>query len=262
MVVVGLFMFPLFWWVLTSFKTDADMFNPGPLTLFNFTPTLDNYRVAFFGLVTEAFNARKAIINSFIVAGGASLLCTFIAALSAFALSHFQFKQRGRFLYAVLVARFVPPIALLIPLFFIYNRLHLRDSYFGLIIVNAALNVPFAILVLKSFFEDVPREVSEAAKLDGASTAQIFRLIYVPLLKGGIAATALLCFIFTWIEFLAASMLAGTTQVLPIYLLNVESLSWSFVTAVGSVALLPCFVVIAFSQRYLTRAFTLGFQKD
>ena len=130
----------------------------------------------------------------------------------------------------------------------------------GLILAEAVLNLPFAILVLKSFFDDVPREVAEAARIDGATPLQLFSKIYVPLLRSGIAATALLCFVFAWTEFLAAQFLAGRISVLPTYLLNVESMAWPFVAAVGTVAFIPCFIVIVFSQRFLTRAFTWGFQ--
>jgi multiple sugar transport system permease protein len=225
-----------------------------------FSPTLENYEIAFLGLVTEALNARRAIFNSFIVASTSTLLCIAIATMAAYGLSRMGVKNQRRLVIATLFWRVIPSFVLLIPLFTVYHNTGFLDSFSGLIFVEAALNAPFAILVLKSFFDDVPREVVDAAYIDGATPLQIFARIYVPLLRSGIMATALLCFVFVWTEFLAAQFLAGRIGVLPTYLMNVESMAWPFVAAVGTVAFVPCFIVILLSQRFLSRAFTWGFQ--
>lgn len=236
------------------------MYSLDGYSAFQFSPTLENYEIAFFGLVTEALNARRAILNSLIVAFLSTVLCIVIASFAAYGLSQSPVKNQRILLAAVLFWRIVPSLALLIPLFRFYHVTGLLDTLGGLILAEAVLNLPFAILVLKSFFDDVPREVAEAARIDGATPLQLFSKIYVPLLRSGIAATALLCFVFAWTEFLAAQFLAGRISVLPTYLLNVESMAWPFVAAVGTVAFIPCFIVIVFGQRFLTRAFTWGFQ--
>lgn len=260
MTVVAIFMFPLVWWILTSFKSKASLFSLDGLAIFYFYPILENYEIAFFGLVTEALNARRAIFNSLIVASASTLICIAVATFAVFGLLQMRDKYQRVILAGVLFWRVVPSLALLIPLFTFYRVTGLLDSYGGLIMFEAVLNLPFAILVLKSFFEDVPREVADAARIDGATPFQLFSKIYIPLLRSGIMATALLCFVFAWTEFLAAQFLAGRISVLPTYLMNVESMAWPFVAAVGTVAFIPCFIVIVFSQRFLTRAFTWGFQ--
>jgi multiple sugar transport system permease protein len=259
-VTVSLFIFPLVWWVLTSLKSNASLYSLDGYSSFWFSPTLENYKIAFLGLVTEALNARRAIFNSLVIATTSTLLCIGVATCAAYGLLHVQAKMQRRILVAVLFWRVVPSLALLIPLFTLYRNIGLLDSFGGLIVVQAVLNLPFAILVLKSFFDDVPREVAEAARIDGATPFQLFSKIYVPLLRPGIMATALLCFVFAWTEFLAAQFLAGRISVLPTYLMNVESMAWPFVAAVGTVAFIPCFIVIMLSQRFLARAFTWGFQ--
>ncbi len=259
-VVVSFFMFPLLWWILTSFKSNASLYTMDGYSTFWFSPTLENYDIAFFDLVSEALNARRAIFNSMVVAFTSTLLCIGVAALAAYGLSQAGPKIQRRMLAAILFWRVVPSLVLLIPLSAFYRMTGLLDSYGGLIVVEAVLNLPFAILVLKSFFDDVPREVAEAARIDGATPFLLFSKIYVPLLQSGIMATASLCFVFAWTEFLAAQFLAGRISVLPTYLLNVESMAWPFVAAVGTVAFIPCFIIIVISQRFLTRAFTWGFQ--
>jgi multiple sugar transport system permease protein len=241
--VVAIFMFPL-----------------DGLAIFRFYPTLENYEVAFLGLVTEALNARIAIINSLAIAFALTPICIGIAALAAFGLSQTHIRIQRSMLNAVLLWRIVPSLTLLIPLFTFYRAVGLLDTHSGLVLAEAVLNLPFATLVLKSFFNDVPSEVADAARIDGATPFQLFTKIYVPLLRPGIMATALLCFVFAWTEFLAAQFLAGRISVLPTYLTNVESMAWPFVAAVGTVAFFPCFIVILFGQRFLTRAFTWGFQ--
>ena len=260
MAVVATFMFPLVFWILTSFKSKASLYDLDALALFHFAPTLQNYEVAFLGLVSEALNARIAILNSFIVAITSTAICIAVATCAVFGLIQMRVKFQRTMLAAVLFWRVVPSLALLIPLFAIYRSVGLLDSYAGLILAEAVLNLPFAILVLKSLFEDVPQSVADAAHIDGATQFQLFTKIYVPLLRSGIMATALLCFVFAWTEFLAAQFLAGRISVLPTYLMNVESMAWPFVAAVGTVAFIPCFVVIVLGQRFLTRAFTWGFQ--
>jgi multiple sugar transport system permease protein len=258
--VVATFMFPLAWWVLTSLKSNATLYSLDGYSAFQFSPTLENYEIAFVGLVTEALNARIAILDSLIIASVSTLISIVIAAPAAFGLSQTPARFQRPILLAVLFWRVVPSLALLIPLFTFYRVTGLLDTYSGLVLAEAVLNLPFAILVLKSFFDDVPREVADAARIDGATPLQIFSKIYVPLLRSGIMATALLCFVFAWTEFLAAQFLAGRISILPTYLLNVESMAWPFVAAVGTVAFIPCFLVIVFGQRFLTRAFTWGFQ--
>jgi multiple sugar transport system permease protein len=258
--VIAIFMFPVVWWIVTSFKSNSSLYSLDGYSTFHFSPTFENYQIAFVGLVTEALNARRAIFNSLFIALSSTVLCIIIATFAAFGISRSRTKVRQSLVVAVLFWRVVPSLVFLIPLFTIYRITGLLDTYGGLILMEAALNAPLAILVLKSFFDDVPREVADAARIDGATPFQLFIKIYVPLLRSGVMATALLCFVFAWTEFLAAQFLAGRISVLPTYLMNVESMAWPFVAAVGTVAFVPCFIVILLSQRFLSRAFTWGFQ--
>lgn len=258
---VGLFLFPLFWWGLTSIKPVGAIFDIGRVTWFDFSPTLENYRVTLMGEGPAFFASKQAILDSVLVATGSTLLALFAAVPAAFALSLLAGRAGRPVFLWVLFQRVLPPIAVLVPLVFIYHQLGLRDTRGGVILAHAAANLPFAVLFLKSFFDDVPREVGEAAMIDGATRLQSFLRIYAPLVRGGIAATAVLCFIFSWTEFLMALFLTHTIRLLPVQLSLVVTQTWGFTAALSTASILPGFIFIILVQRHLVRGLTMGLAK-
>lgn len=280
--VVLLFMFPLFWWVLASFKPYTAIFNTSPV-YFDFTPTLDNYRVTIGGMsrvelaVQEgggvgtvaggatAYYSIPSIIDSLIVAVGATAIAVILATTAAYGLSRFDFRGKQGFVFWVLSQRMMPPIAVAIPIFFMFRDIGLFDGYLGLILAHTLINLPLAVLLMKSFLDDVPRELDQAAMIDGASRAQVFRLVVMPLVKGGLAATAVLCFIFSWTEFLLSLQLTTSIRTIPVKIstfVTSTGTEWGFITALGTAALIPSFIFIMLVQRHLVRGLTLGSLKD
>ena len=258
---VGLFMFPLFWWGLNSIKPASAIFENFSVNWFDFTPTLDNYRVTLAGEGPAFFASRQAILDTLLVAMGATLLTLVTALPAAFALSLIHFTSKRFIVLWVLFHRILPPIAILVPLVFTYSQVGLRDTRAGVILAHAAVNLPFAILLLKSFLDDVPREVGEAATIDGATRLTCFTRIYVPLVKGGIAATAVLCFIFSWTEFLMALFLTNSIRLLPVQLSLVVTQTWGFTSALSTASILPAFIFVLLVQRHLVRGLTMGLTK-
>ena len=258
---VGLFMFPLFWWGLNSIKPASAIFENFSVTWFDFTPTLDNYRVTLAGEGPAFFTSRQAILDTILVASGATLLTLAAALPAAFALSLVHFSAKRFVFLWVLFHRILPPIAVLVPLVFTYSQVGLRDTRIGVILVHAAVNLPFAILLLKSFFDDVPREVGEAATIDGATRFTCFTRIYAPLIRGGIAASAVLCFIFSWTEFLMALFLTSSIRLLPVQLSLVVTQTWGFTAALSTASILPAFLFVLLVQRHLVRGLTMGLTK-
>ena len=258
---VGCFMFPLFWWGLTSIKPVSAIFDYGRINWFDFTPTLGNYRVTLLGEGPAFFSSNQAIVSSVLVALGSTLLVLLAALPAAYALSLVANRSSRPVFLWVLFQRIMPPIAVLVPLVFIYHQMGLRDTHAGVIFAHAAANLPFAILLLKSFLDDVPREVGEAAAIDGATRYQTFFRIYAPLVRGGIAATAVLCFIFSWTEFLMALFLTNTIRLLPVQLSLVVTQTWGFTSALSTASILPGFIFILLVQRHLVRGLTMGLAK-
>lgn len=280
--VVLAFLFPLAWWVLASFKPYQAIFGTTPVYT-DFTPTTENYQVTLLGKSRvdvqleqgggvggaagggSSYYSIPAIIDSTIVAVGSTALAVLVATLAAYALSRMRFRGQQHFVFWVLSQRMMPPIAVAIPLFFMFRDLGLRDTILGLVLAHALINLPLAVLLMKSFFDDVPKDVDEAAMIDGATRFQTFRCIVLPMVRGGLAATAVLCFIFSWTEFLLSLQLTTSIRTIPVKIstfVTSTGTEWGFITALGSAAILPSFVFILLVQRHLVRGLTLGSLKD
>ncbi|CAN5409030.1 carbohydrate ABC transporter permease [soil metagenome] len=285
--VTGLFMFPIFWWALTSIKPSSAVFDKDRIVWFDFVPTLINYAVTLLGRSrsqlaidqgigmgvagTSAYDSRQTIIDSIVVSVGATALTVTVAVLAAYALSRMAFRGRDTYLNWVLGQRFMPPIAILIPLVTIYKVAGLRDTdnlymgYLGLILIYTLMNLPIAVLLLKSFFDDVPKDVDEAAMIDGATRNETFRKIVLPMVRGGIAAAAVLCFIFSWTEFLLSLFLTTDIRTVPVKIQTFVTSTgneWGFIAALGTAAAIPSFIFILLVQRHLVRGLTMGSLKE
>lgn len=203
--VVGVFMFPLFWWALTSIKPDYAIFDKDGINWFSFEPTTENYRVTVFGQsrLSDAesqglsvgtagagsYDSRQSLIDSIIIALGSTIISVGVAVFAAYALSRMTFTGKGAYLNWVLGQRFLPPIAIVVPMVLIYRDLGLRDvnglwrGYLGLMFIYALMNLPIVLLLMKSFLDDVPKDVDEAAMIDGATRWQMFTRIALPMLQ-------------------------------------------------------------------------------
>lgn len=276
--VVLAFIFPLAWWALASIKPYTAIFNTTPVYA-GFEPTVNNYEVTLLGRSRvvagegvggtagggSSYNSLPSIYDSLIVAIGATALTLALSSLAAYGLSRFRFKAQQHFMFFVLSQRMMPPIAVAIPLFFIFRDIGLRDTHLGLILAHTLINLPLAVLLMKSFFDDVPVELDEAATIDGAGRVQSFARVILPLVKGGLAATAVLCFIFSWTEFLISLQLTTSIRTIPVKIstfVTSTGTEWGFITALGTAALLPSFLFILLVQKHLVRGLTLGSLKD
>ena len=252
--------------------------------VFDFEPTLINYRVTVLGenpseLTSgstgsgttmgtggeNSFDGRRTIFDSIVIAIGSTILTIFIAVGAAYALSRMRFGGNQLYLNWVLSHRFLPPIAIIVPLVFMFRDLGLRDTHLGLILVHTLINLPIAVLLLKSFLEDVPKDVDDSAMIDGATRWQSFRLVVLPMIRGGVAATAVLCFVFSWTEFILSLFLTTEIRTLPVKITTFVTSTgseWGFISALGTSAMLPSFIFILLVQRHLVRGLTMGAIKD
>jgi multiple sugar transport system permease protein len=279
--VVLIFVFPIFWWALSSIKPYSAIFNKDGPVYVDFQPTTLNYRVTLLGQSrvesaiesggtygaggASSYDSRQTILDTVLVAVGATALTILLATSAAYALSRMQMRGKQGFIFWILSQRFMPPIAVVIPIMFMFRDANLLDSRIGLILAHTLINLPLALLLLKSFFDDVPKDVDEAAMIDGATRFQTFRRVVLPMVKGGIAATAVLCFIFSWTEFLLSLYLTTSIRTLPVKIstfVTSTGTEWGFITALGTSAILPSFIFILLVQRHLVRGLTLGSLKE
>lgn len=246
--------FPLYWMLIGTFKVRGEFFTDPPI----FWPrrfTLDAYRDALLGA------GGAGLIDSLVVATSSMVLSVALGALAAYAIA--QYKWGGKnFIFLLLVVQMMPPVSIALPLFLMFHKLKLLDTYFGLIVSDTVFNLPYAIWLLQGFFEDVPSEIGESAKVDGANRWQIFTRITLPLVKPGIMATAFFTFIFAWNEFMLAFTFSRTkvtplTVTIPT-MVSADTILWEQVYAISLLAIVPVIILALFLQRYLVRGLTFG----
>ncbi len=235
------FLFPLFWMFLSSLKTQVQNTAYPPVWIFR--PTLNNYREVF-------------IKNPFFAFTWNSLL---LGLPGSYAIA--RFKRTGIAL-AILTARMAPGIGYLIPWFILFTKMKMIDTYTALILTHLIVALPLVLWVMIGFFEDVPAELIEAARIDGCSNFAAFLRVALPLVKPGIVATAILSFIFSWNNFLFSLIIAGfKTRTLPIAVYNFlsyEEINWGGLTAAATIITLPVLILSLFIQKHIVRGLTLG----
>lgn len=248
-------LFPLYWIVVTSLKTPRDAFAMPPVWLFE--PTLDNYRKI---LANRTF--LNAFSNSFLTSIVSSAIAVAIGCVAAYGLAAQEpatLRSREKF---ILSLRIAPALLFVIPVYFLATRIGALNQHWLLIAVYAFINVPFAISLLITFFSDIPRELRDAARVDGAREFTLFREVFLPAARGGIVATMILCVLFTWNEFFIALVLTGrNTQTLPVSItsfLTFQGIQWGALTAAGSLIMLPMIVLGLLVQGQIVRGLTLG----
>ena len=246
---------PLLWLFLLALKTPLDAFAYPPV--FIFEPTLENFRSVF----SDA-TFVKAIRNSSIVSVSSVLIALALALPATFGLSNLRGRFRKFALLWILILRTLPGMIYLIPYFIVYNRLDLLDTHFGLILIYTVFNVPLVIWMLLPIWNSVPREISEAARLDGASLFQTMVHVEIPMIKSGIVAASILVFIFSWNEFLFALILTRReTVTLPVAIVNFmayEGTEWGKIAAAAIVIMLPVVMFGFLIRRYMISGLAAG----
>ena len=255
---VGFAVFPLYMMFTTSVKTDQETFAWPPIWVF--TPTFNSYYNALF-----LFGGRSVdhyLVNSVFVTLASSALAVFLGAMAAYGLARFRFRGNRDIAFFILSTRFAPPVGFIVPIYLMVQRSGLLDNQLALVIIYTSMNLSFVTWVLRGFFLDIPIEIEEAALVDGYSRWQIFLRVALPLVRPGLAATAILSVIFSWNEFLFASIVApGNAATLPVYLAGFSAsmnIDWAEYMAVGTMAVLPIMIFTLVLQRHLVRGLTFG----
>lgn len=242
---------PLFWVFISSFKPDQETYSLEQ-TLFPRNPTLDNYIQLF-----KVTDFGRWMWNSTFLATSTTIIVILFSATSAYALSRFKYRGFEAFGRLSLIAYMMPPIILVVPIYFLLSRLGLTNSLVGLLMVYVGLRIPFGLWVLRSYFFGISLELEEAAMVDGCTRFQAFYKIVLPQAVPGMISTAIFVFSVTWHEFLFASILlfSGKTQTLSAGVASFVAEdwipSWGMVMAAGVMISLPLVLFYTFLQRYL-----------
>jgi multiple sugar transport system permease protein len=247
-------LFPLYWMAVNSFKRTGEFFTDPPTFM---PPRLDlqAYREAL------QTTGGKGLTDSLIIATATMALSVGLGSLGAYAVARYKWGGKN-FILLLLVIQMLPPVSIALPLFILFDRLKLLDTYYGLIIADTVFNLPYAIWLLQGFFQEIPLEVEEAALVDGGSRWQVFTRIVLPLSLPGLVAVSFFTFIFAWNEFILAfifsrSRVTPLTVVIPA-MVGSDTILWERVYATSLLAIVPVIVLSLLLQRYLVRGLTFG----
>ena len=248
------FIAPYLWMVLISLKPKVDIFDPGK---FIFTPTLQNYT----SIIKNA-HILDYFANSMIVSVTSTAVSLAIGSVAAYGFARFNWKKREDMAFMVLSQRMLPAMAVVIPYFLMAMVSGLLDTRLILIVCYLLFNIPFTILMMRGFFEDIPMEIEEAGKIDGCSGFQVFKELILPLSLPGLTATAIFCLINSWNEFVFANFLtsirAKTVPTSVMLFLSVSGTKWGEMAATGVLASLPAIIFGITVQKYMIRGLTFG----
>ena len=253
--VAAIMFFPILWTALTGLKSESDALAIPPV--FWFRPSLEKYAQAF------AQGDYLAFFSNSVTAVGLSVLLAFALALpAAYALAFFPGRRANDLLFFALSTRFMPGVAVIVPIFLLFSRLGLIDTMLGLVLIYIALSIPLALWLMRRFFAEIPFEILEAAMLDGATHWQLFWRVVMPLSVPGLMTTAFLLIIMAWNEFFFAVNLTGrSAATLPVYMASfftTEGQTWAQMSAAATLAVLPILVLGWLASRGLVRGLTTG----
>jgi multiple sugar transport system permease protein len=252
-------LFPIYWIAVNSFKVDLDIFAVPPVW-FDFSPTLKHYRAAFIERPFLIF-----AMNSLIIAVATTIVSLTFGTMAGYALARFRYPGRMKYhvSFWILSTRMMPPIVTIIPLFLFFNYFTLLNTKTAVVIAYTAFNLPFATWMMKSYFQDLPVELEEAAIVDGDTRWGAFLHVALPLARPGLAATAIFILILSWNEFLLALILTQTEQslTLPIGIsgrVTQYTTYWGEISAAGFLASVPIMIFALIVQRHLVRGLSFG----
>jgi len=264
--VVGVFfLFPIFWVLLMSFQTNQQILRIPPSLLF--TPTLENFAAIIRGkLVTSAGTLEipfmNNLLNSVILSSASVLLSLLLGVPAAYAFARFKFRLGENIAFTLLSFRFAPPLLVLLPLALYFQDLHLSNTYIGLVWVYQLISLPLILWIVRGYFEDSSPDIEHAYRIDGHSWLRTFLKIAIPLARPGIAAAALLAFIFCWNNFVFALILASAEKqpvtVGALAFVTASGIQYGQIAASIVLSVIPTLALALYAQRYLVEGLSLG----
>jgi len=257
-IIVVIQLLPIYTIFTTSFKKGIDIAtHPSYALAF---PSLRNYVHIF----TEGYFASY-FLNSLIVASSVTAISVILGSLAAYCFTRIKFRGGKTLSSGILTSRLVPPIAFAIPIFVLMGKWHLLDTHFAIIMAHLTFDLPLAVWLLFSFFRSVPMEIEEAAFLDGCSRLRAYFKIFLPLVAPGILTASIMCFNFSWCEFLFASLLTSSAaKTMPLAVsayISEFDIEWANMTAAGSVMIIPIFLLVFIFHKYFETGLSLGVVK-
>jgi len=248
-----LLFFPIFWMTITAFKTEQQAYSSSLI----FTPTLDSFREVF-----ARSNYFAFAWNSILISVGVTVICLLFAVPCAYAMAFFPTKKTQKVLLWMLSTKMMPSVGVLVPIYLLWKNTGMLDTVWGLVIVYTLINLPIAVWMSYTYFNEIPRDILEAGRIDGAATWQEIVYLLMPMSLPGLASTALLLVILSWNEaFWSINLSSSNAAPLTVFIASYsspEGLFWAKLSAASLLAVAPILIVGWLSQKQLVRGLTFG----
>lgn len=253
-----IFIFPLYWMIVTALKTQVEIFSiPTPLWPKNLTFE------AFAKQLSTSGDTLRGFKNSLIISCGATVIATVLSIPAAYGLARFRFGARRGLVLFFLITQMLPSTLVLTSLYIMFSKMHLLNTYWAPILADATLGIPFSIIILRTYFVSIPKELDEAAKIDGCGHVSAFTKIMLPIAKPGIVVAAVFSFVYAWgdliygITFITNPNMRPITSSIYNYVQQYQTL-WNSTMAFGIIAISPVVLIFIFMQKYIVSGLTNG----
>jgi multiple sugar transport system permease protein len=260
-IVMAIICIPGLWIVLNSFRPTVEIMAKPPVWIPSFT--LDHYRAMFGGAGEGGVPVFSYFRNSLIVSVVSTLIAILIGMSGGYAFARYKFKGKNGYFVGLMLFRAVPGVALSLPLFIVFARVGIIDTHIGLILAYVAMNVPFTVWLTDGFFRQIPKELHEAAEIDGCTRWQAFWQVEFPVAKSGVASAAIFAFLTSWNEFALASQLTRSvgSKTMPVGLLDFTAeftINWGGMCALAVLMIVPALILTFLVQKHLIAGLTFG----
>lgn len=258
-VLLCILLFPLYWTVITSLKTEREIFQNPP----TFFPQVLNTKSYAAQVETGDFNMFKSFANSLIISFGAMAIAVVLAVPASYGIAKYRFKGRKVVLFSFLVTQMLPVSVLLTPLFIMFKNIHLYNTWGAAMLSDATIGIPFSVLILKNYFAAIPKDMEEAAYIDGCNHLTAFLRILLPIAKPGVMVCAIFSFLYAWGDLAYGMTFILDQQKRPITagifnFMGQYGTKWSYLTAFAVVTIIPVALIFIFMQKYIVGGMTSG----
>ena len=262
-IIMILLLFPLFWVLITSLKTEQEIFL-NPPTLYPHVLNLKSYQAQ---VENGDFNMFRSFFNSLMISLGAMIIAVILAVPASYAIARYKFFGRKITLLFFLVTQMLPVSVLLTPMFVMFKKIHMYNTWGAAILADATIGIPFSVLILKNYFASIPQALEEAAYIDGCNRIKAFLLVLVPVAKPGVIVCAVFSFLYSWGDLAYGMTFILDQQKRPITagifnFMGQYGTRWSYLTAFAVVSIIPVVLIFIFMQKYIIAGMTSGAVKE
>lgn len=258
-VILCILLFPLYWALITSLKTEQEIFQNPP----TFYPYVLNSKSYAAQVETGDFNMFRSFANSFLISVWATVIAVLLAVPASYGIAKYHFKGRKIMLLSFLVTQMLPVSVLLTPMFIMFKNMHVYNTWVAAVLADATIGIPFSVLILKNYFSSIPKDLEEAAYLDGCNKFTAFIRILIPIAKPGVMVCAIFSFLYAWGDLAYGMTFILDQEKRPITagifnFMGQYGTKWSYLTAFAVVTIIPVALIFIFMQKYIVSGMTSG----